>query len=254
MLEVLQIPVLNDNYIYLAHCSDTGDTAVIDPAVVSPVLEAAKARGWKITHILNTHHHDDHTGGNLDIQEATGCTIVGAANDAARIPGIQVKLSEGDRFKLGNSTADIIEVPGHTSGHIAYSFREDDVLFCGDTLFALGCGRVFEGTMLQMWTSLKALRSLPDSTKIYCAHEYTQSNARFAETIDPGNANLMERIVEIDKLRTQNIPTVPSTIGIEKETNPFFRADDESIATYLGLDTQDALSVFSEVRHRKDNF
>jgi len=254
MLEVLQIPVLSDNYVYLAHCSDTGATAVIDPAVVKPVLDAAAAKGWTITHILNTHHHDDHTGGNLDIQEATGCTIVGAGKDAARIPGIQVKLAEGDIFKLGNSTADILEVPGHTNGHIAYSFKQDDVLFCGDALFALGCGRVFEGTMLQMWTSLKALRNLPDSMKIYCAHEYTQSNARFAETIEPGNADLMERISEIDALRAKDIPTVPSTIGIEKLTNPFFRADNDSLATYLGLNAHDALNVFTEVRHRKDNF
>lgn len=254
MLEVLQIPVLSDNYIYLAHCPDTGKTAVIDPAVVQPVLDAAEKKGWEITHILNTHHHDDHTGGNLDIQIATGCTIVGAANDAARIPGIQVKLAAGDTFKLGNSTADILEVPGHTSGHIAYSFKQDDVLFCGDALFALGCGRVFEGTMLQMWTSLKSMRDLPDSMKIYCAHEYTQSNARFAETIEPGNAELMDRIAEIDELRARGIPTVPSTIKLEKETNPFLRADNDSLATYLGLDPHDALSVFTEVRHRKDNF
>lgn len=253
-LEVHQIPVWDDNYVYLAHDPETGSTAVVDPAEAGAVLEAAEAKGWKITHILNTHHHPDHVGGNLEIKAATGCTIVGSRADAARIPGIDVQVGEGDTYQMGSATAKVFDVPGHTRAHIAYWFEESDVLFCGDTLFALGCGRLFEGTAEQMWTSLSKFRALPGATRVCCAHEYTQANARFAVTVDPENAALTARSTEIDRLRAAGTPTVPSTIAEELATNPFMRADNAGIAAAVGLAGADPVAVFAEVRGRKDNF
>lgn len=176
-LDIVQIPVLGDNFIYLVHDPDSGETAGIDPAVEEPVKEALAEKGWTLSHLLITHHHPDHTGANMALKEATGCTIVGAANDAERIPGIDVRLAEGDSVSIGSHKAQIFEVPGHTSGHIAFWFEQDRALFSGDSLFSLGCGRLFEGTAEQMWRSLSKLRELPDDTQVYCAHEYTSANA-----------------------------------------------------------------------------
>lgn len=251
-LEIVQIPVLRDNYLYLIHAGEA--TAIVDPAVDGPVVEACEARGWRLTHILNTHHHWDHTGANLKLKEQFGLTIVGPKAEAERIPGIDIELGDGDTFNFGGCEADIFDVPGHTAGHIAYHFSDQGALFCGDTLFALGCGRLFEGTPAQMWTSLLKLRALPDATKIYCAHEYTEANANFAMSVEPQNKALVSRMDEIKALRAADKPTVPSTIGLEKATNPFLRPDSADLQATLGMGGDDLIAVFAETRLRKDNF
>ena len=253
-LEIVRIPVLNDNYVWLVREPQSGSVGVVDPAVAGPVLAEAAKRRWRITHILSTHHHGDHVGGNREIKEATGCTIVGPRRDRARIPGIDVEVDDGDRYRFGEAEADVFFVPGHTSGHIAYAFSEQKALFCGDTLFALGCGRLFEGTPQQMWTSLSRLRALPDDMKVYCAHEYTQSNARFALSVEADNDKLRKRSAAIDAARARGEATVPSLLGEEKATNPFLRADVAAVQRAVGMSGGDPVAVFAEVRHRKDVF
>jgi hydroxyacylglutathione hydrolase len=253
-LEIRQIPVLQDNYVYLIREPRQGAVAVVDPAVAPPVIAALRKLGWTLTHILNTHHHGDHTGGNLALKAATGCTIVGPRADAARIPGLDVEVGEGDRLPFGETEAQVFDVPGHTRGHIAYWFADAHALFCGDTLFSLGCGRLFEGTPRQMWESLSKLRRLPDETRVYCGHEYTQANARFALTVDPGNPRLKARAAEVDRRRAQGLSTVPSTMAEERATNPFLRADAEGLRHALNMETADPVAVFAEIRRRKDVF
>ncbi|MBB4286724.1 hydroxyacylglutathione hydrolase [Roseospira goensis] len=253
-LRIEQVPVLSDNYVYLVHEPDSGATAVIDPSVAAPVLAAAERLGWRITHILNTHHHGDHTGGNLEIKRATGCTVIGNRHDAARIPGLDVGVVEGETVQLGDQAATVFDVPGHTRGHIAYWFRESAALFCGDTLFSIGCGRLFEGSPAQMWDSLSKLRDLPPDTRVYCAHEYTQANVRFALSVDPDNPALAARADAVARLREAGAPTVPSRLDEERAANPFLRADDPALAARLGLAGADPVTVFAEVRGRKDRF
>ncbi|MEM7000641.1 MAG: hydroxyacylglutathione hydrolase [Pseudomonadota bacterium] len=253
-IEVHQFPCLNDNYGFLVHDTDTGATTSIDSPEEAAINAALESKGWQLTHIWNTHHHFDHAGGNEGLQARWGATIVGAANDAARIPGIEVRVADGDTVSLGNSTAQVFEVPGHTSGHIAYYFADDGAAFVGDTLFALGCGRLFEGSPQQMWTSLQKLMALPDDTVVYCAHEYTQANAAFALSVEPDNQALVERAAEIDELRSQGIPTVPTTIGLERATNPFVRPQSANLQATVGLSGAAAVDVFAETRKRKDNF
>ena len=253
-LDIVRIPVLNDNYVWLMREPQSGAVGVVDPAVAGPVLAEAEKRRWKITHILNTHHHGDHVGGNREIKEATGCTIVGNRRDAARIPGIDVQVDDGDRYRFGEAEAEVFFIPGHTSGHIAYAFRDQQALFCGDTIFALGCGRMFEGTPQQFWTSLSRLRALPDDMRVYCAHEYTQSNARFAVTIETSNKALLARSAAIDAARARGEATVPSLLGEEKETNPFLRADVPAVQAAVGLSGSSPIDVFTAVRQRKDVF
>jgi hydroxyacylglutathione hydrolase len=254
MLTIIQIPVLTDNYIYLIHDPVSGETAVVDPALAQPVLDVLDKKGWQLTYILNTHHHWDHVGGNLELKQKTGCKIIAAQSDRDRIPGIDIGVSEGDVISLGRHSASVISTPGHTTGHIVYHFAEDGALFCGDTLFVMGCGRLFEGTAEQMWNSLEKLKALPSSTRIYCTHEYTQANGRFALSVEPDNSQLQQKMFEVQQLRAINKPTVPSTIEQEQATNPFFRADSISIQKTLGLERQSSLSVFTELRKRKDSF
>ena len=223
-LEIIRIPVLSDNYVWLVHEPVSGETMVVDPAVAAPVLAEAEARGWKITQIWNTHWHPDHTGGNAEIKAATGCVITGPAAEAARIPTLDVLVAEGDTVMLGDVVAQVLDVPAHTAGHIAFHFADDQAAFVGDTLFAMGCGRLFEGTADQMFTNMRKLEALGDDTRIYCAHEYTLSNGRFALTVEPDNSALVERMAKVTAMRERAEPTVPTSIALERATNPFMRA------------------------------
>ena len=239
-LDVVRIPVLSDNYIWLARDDDTGAVMVVDPAVADPVLAKAEELGWTITHIWNTHWHPDHTGGNAAIKAATGCTITGPAAEAERIPTLDVLVRGGDVVTFGATKAHVLDVPAHTAGHIAFHFADEKLAFVGDTLFAMGCGRLFEGTAAQMFANMRTLEALPDDTIIYCAHEYTQSNGRYALSAEPGNAALIARMADVDAARLRGEATVPTTIGLERATNPFMRAA--------------SVAEFAERRAAKDNF
>jgi hydroxyacylglutathione hydrolase len=239
-LEIVAVPAFADNYLWLIHDHDSGETAVVDPGDPKPVLAEADRRGWQITKILNTHWHPDHTGGNLAIKEASGATIVGPSGENGRVPGLDVGIAEGDRVTIGAHEAEVWELPGHTLGHIAYIFRDDRMAFVGDTMFAMGCGRLFEGTPEQMHRSLGRLASLPDDMKLYCAHEYTLANARFAAHAFPANKAVVDRLRLVERERSLARPTVPTTVGEEKATNPFLLAND--------------VEHFAELRTKKDNF
>jgi hydroxyacylglutathione hydrolase len=252
-LVIRQIPVLRDNYVYLVREPDSGATAVVDPSVAHPVLEVIAETGWRLTHILNTHHHHDHTGGNIEIKAATGCTIVGPRADRDRIPLIDVEVGDGESYEFGRESALVYDVPGHTRGHIAFWFRGSRALFSGDTLFLMGCGRVFEGTFAQMWNSLGKLKALPPETRVYCGHEYTQNNARFALTVEPGNQALIARARKVNELRAAGHSTIPGTLAEEFATNPFLRADEPSLQEAVGA-PGDAVATFAAIRQRKDNF
>jgi hydroxyacylglutathione hydrolase len=237
-MEIVAVPAFSDNYLWLVHDEASGETAVVDPGVASPVLAEAGQRGWTITQVWNTHWHPDHTGGNLAIKRATGARISGPAGE--NIPGRDVALNEGDEVHLGAHRGRVIDVPGHTRGHIALIFDEERVAFVGDTLFAMGCGRLFEGTPEQMYRSLQRLMQLPPETRLYCAHEYTLSNARFAVHADAGNRAIRDRMNEVKQLRDEGKMTIPTTVAQERETNPFVRATD--------------VEEFARLRKDKDSF
>ena len=239
-MEIVRIPALSDNYIWLVHEPESGETMVVDPAEAGPVLAEAEARGWRIGHIWNTHWHPDHTGGNAAIKAATGALVTAPAAEAARIPTLDRAVAEGDRVRLGASEAAVLEVPAHTAGHIAYHFANEAVLFIGDTLFAMGCGRLFEGTAAQMHANMRRLAELPPETRVYCAHEYTLSNGCFAVTAEPGNGAIADRLRAVERAREAGEATVPTTIALEQATNPFMRAS-----------SADALAA---LRAAKDNF
>ena len=224
-LEIVRIPALSDNYIWLVHDPVSDQTTVIDPAEAAPVLAEADRRGWRIGQIWNTHWHPDHTGGNAAIKEATGAVVSGPAAEAAKIPTLDVTLSEGDSVRLGDHVATVMETPGHTAGHITFHLAGDATVFTGDTLFAMGCGRLFEGDAAQMFANMQRLAALPPETIVYCAHEYTQSNGRFALVAEPDNEATRERMKAVDSNRAQGVATVPTTIAEELATNPFLRAE-----------------------------
>lgn len=252
MLQIHQFPCLSDNYGFLIHDPASSATATVDTPDADEIMRQAAARGWRITDIWNTHWHPDHAGGNAAIKAATGARVTGPA-EVQRIGHAPDRVvAEGDVVKLGDVPARVLDVGGHTLGHIAYVFDADKVGFVGDALFSLGCGRLFEGTPQQMWTSLQKIAALPDDMTLYCAHEYTQSNARFAITIDPDNAALRARVAEIEKLRAEGKPTVPMKLRQEKDTNPFLRAP--ALKGALMLPNATDWEAFADIRERKDRF
>ncbi|HET8749252.1 MAG TPA: hydroxyacylglutathione hydrolase [Sphingomicrobium sp.] len=238
MLEIVPVPAFMDNYIWLVHDAPSGETAVVDPGDAAPALAEADRRGWEITQIWNTHWHPDHTGGNLALKQAAGATISGPAS--GRIPDRDVALAEGGEVRIGEHVGQVIEVPGHTLDHIALVFDKERVAFVGDTLFAMGCGRLFEGTPEQMFDSLRRLAGLPEDTRLYCAHEYTLSNARFAVRAEPDNAAIAARLAEVKALRDRSEITLPTTVADELGTNPFVRASN--------------VQEFARLRSEKDSF
>ena len=244
---VVVVPCLKDNYAYLVKAGEA--CAVVDPSEAEPVAAALSARGWRLTHILNTHHHPDHTGGNLALAREFGARIVGPAKDAARIPGIDIGVTEASGWSFAGQTVPILEVPGHTRGAITFVIAGN--AFTGDTLFTLGCGRLFEGDAPTMWASLSKLMRLPGDTKIWCGHEYTQSNGRFALTLEPGNRALAARMQDVSAAREKGEPTVPSTMALEIATNPFLRPDSPEIRKSLDMEQADDAAVFGEIRKRK---
>jgi hydroxyacylglutathione hydrolase len=240
MLDIVRIPALSDNYIWLVHDPASGETMVVDPAEAAGVERVLAERGWRLTAIWNTHWHPDHTGGNADLKAAWNVPVIAPAAEAAKIPTADRLVSEGDEVRLGDHIARVMEVPAHTAGHIAYHFAGDELVFVGDTLFAMGCGRLFEGTAAQMFANMQRLGALPGETRVYCAHEYTQSNGRYARVAEPDNAAIRERMDAVDRARAAGEATVPTTIALEAATNPFLRAQ--------------SIEILAERRAAKDIF
>jgi len=245
---------LNDNYGVLVHDTATGATAAIDAPEAAPIEAALRAAGWKLSDILVTHHHGDHTGGIAELKKKHRCRVVAPQGEANKIPLVDETVREGDTVTVGKLSAKVIETPGHTLGHITFWFEADKLAFAGDTLFSIGCGRVSEGTPEMMWDSLSKLRKLPDDTRVYCGHEYTLSNIKFAQTVEPGNATLSARAKEAAAQIAAGKPTIPTTIAQEKAANVFLRADDPAVAAAVGLAGKPAAQVFAEVRARKNRF
>jgi hydroxyacylglutathione hydrolase len=239
MLEVAAVPVLTDNYVWLIHNKASGETAAVDPSLADPVLKAVAARGWNLTQVLNTHWHPDHTGGNEGIKAATGCSITAPA-EAQRVSKIDRIVAEGDRVAVAGAEAIVWDIPAHTAGHIAYYFEQERMIFVGDTMFAMGCGRLFEGTAAQMYANLRRVAALPEDVRIYCGHEYTLANARFAAHAEPNNAAIQVRLDQVKALRDAGEITLPTTVAQERETNPFVRASNAE--------------EFARLRAEKDSF
>ncbi|WP_435166606.1 hydroxyacylglutathione hydrolase [Falsirhodobacter sp. 1013] len=253
-IELLTIPCLRDNYAFLLHDSDRGEAVCVDVPESGPIMAALSSRKWTLTHILLTHHHDDHIAGLAKLQAFSDAKVVGAAADAARLPPLDMEVAEGDIFKVLGTPVHVIDTPGHTVGHVAFHFPETGHAFTGDTLMAGGCGRLFEGTPAQMWSSLRKLAVLPPETLICSGHEYTQSNLRFAHSLEPENPALISRLDTTEEARADGRPTVPSTLAEELATNPFLRADRPNLRQAVGLPDAPVVEVFAEIRARKDNF
>lgn len=253
-IEVYQFPCLSDNYGYLVHDNENDITASIDSPDALAITKALDFKNWRLNFILNTHHHHDHCGGNLSLKTETNCKIIGPRHEAHKIPGIDVMVENSDRVELGVWNFEVYDTPGHTSGHIVYFCRKAGIAFVGDTLFALGCGRLFEGTPAQMWDSLQKILTWPDETLIYCAHEYTEANARFALSVEPNNHDLVSRTVKIEETRKKGLATIPTTLGLEKKTNPFLRTHSQNLQKTIGLSGKTGLEIFTKTRELKDNF
>lgn len=253
-LEFETVPCLSDNYAYLVHDPDTGATAVVDVPEARPILDALKRRDWTLTDVLLTHHHWDHVDGLTELLENAPALVTGAAKDAHRLPPLDIEVREGDVVKIGNEAGTVIDVSGHTVGHIAFHFPASNLAFTADSLMALGCGRVFEGTMPQMWESLSKLAALPKDTVICSGHEYTMANAKFALSIDPDNPRLISRSKAVEQARSKGEPTVPSVLREELETNPFLRVADPGLQAKIGMEGAEPSDVFAEIRARKDRF
>jgi hydroxyacylglutathione hydrolase len=243
---------LTDNFGYLVHNRASGATASIDAPEAAPIVKALDEQGWKLTDILITHHHGDHVGGVAELKQRYGCRVVAPHDKTSKIANVDQRVANGDVVKIGGLLARVVETPGHTLDHISYVFDNDKALFAADTLFSIGCGRVFEGNAPMMWESLLKLRALPDDFRLYCGHEYTASNVRFALSVDPDNAALKARADEVSRLRADNKPTIPVLLGEEKKANVFLRADDPVIAARLHMKGASAAEVFGELRERKN--
>jgi len=252
--DLITIPCLSDNYAYLLRDHDSGKVALIDIPEAAPILDALKARGWELSQIWITHHHDDHVQGLADILKHHSANVIGAKADIHRLPPLDRMVAEGDKITLGALEAEVVEVYGHTIGHIAFYVEAASVAFTADSLMALGCGRLFEGTPDQMWDAMQKMAAWPDGTTICSGHEYTATNAKFALTVDPGNAALISRAKDIEAARAEGQPTVPSQLSTERQTNPFLRPADPGIRATLGMPTATDAEVFAEIRKRKDSF
>ena len=253
-LMIDQFSCRQDNFGVILHDPLTGETACIDAPDGTVIARRLEEDGWRLTHVLVTHHHPDHVEGIAALGEAYSPDIIGPEAEKSRIAGLTRTVSDGDTFEFAGRSVSVITTPGHTAGHVCFYIPEENLLFAGDTLFALGCGRLFEGSPADMFGSLSRLCELPDQTRVYCGHEYTQSNGRFAVTVDPDNQALAERMVEINDMRAKKLPTLPTTIGFEKRTNPFLRTGDAAIRKQLGMEEASDVEVFAELRRRKDGF
>ena len=252
--QIVTIPCLSDNYVFLIHDAASGATALVDAPESGPILDAHKTRGWSLTHVLLTHHHWDHVDGLADVLAAHPAQVIGAKADAHRLPALNLEVAEGDSFDFGGETVSVLDVSGHTVGHIAFHFPDTAAVFTGDSLMAMGCGRLFEGTPAQMFASLSKLAALPDDTTVYSGHEYTASNCAFAASLGEDNAAVAQRIAETTDMRAKDVATVPSNLLWEKQTNPFLRSADPALQKALGIEGAAPVDVFTEVRKRKDNF
>jgi len=253
-MQIIPIPCLQDNYAYIINDNNSKTIGVVDPSEARPIITFLEKKNLKLSYILNTHHHFDHIGGNLELKKMYNAKIVGFDGDKHRIPGINITLKDNQKWSFGNSPIKILHVPGHTLGHICFFFEKEKIAFTGDTLFSLGCGKIFEGDHKQMLTSLNKIKNLPKDTKIYCGHEYTYKNAEFCMKHDKGNIDLVKHFEKIKKLRSNNLPTIPSTLEEELKSNIFLRCDQNDLKIKLSMKNQEDFKVFKKVRDLKDSF